>query len=321
MAEVNGNRIARTAVLMTCACDDKTMRALEEKYDLYPLWQSRNKEEFIARNAHTVRAIVTRGDLGADGALIRAFPHLEIIACYGVGTDAIDLAAARERGVRVTNTPDVLVGDVADLGIGLALAIMRNIPAADEFVRSGQWGRYSMPLVRRFFGCNLGIVGFGKIGRTIAKRAAAFDAVVGYFDVARNADSPHQFFPTLVDLAAWSDVLMVTLSGGESTRGLIDRNVLDALGPSGFLVNVSRGSVVDEAELLAALEANRIGGAGLDVFWHEPEIDQRFMKLTNTVLQPHHASATVETREEMGRLVCANLSAHFANQKLITPVV
>ena len=234
MAEVNGDRSTRPAVLMTCPCDDKTMHALEEKYTLLPLWDSKNKQEFIARNAPGVRAIITRGDLGADAALIRALPNLEIIACYGVGTDAIDLAVAKERGVRVTNTPDVLVGDVADLGIGLALAIMRNIPAADGFVRSGQWGRHSMPLTRRFFGCNLGIVGFGKIGRTIAKRATGFDAVVGYFDLARNANSPHQFFPRLVDLAAWSDVLMITLSGGESTRGLIDRNVLDALGPSGF---------------------------------------------------------------------------------------
>ncbi|MEK6421548.1 MAG: 2-hydroxyacid dehydrogenase [Burkholderia gladioli] len=253
--------------------------------------------------------------------MIAALPKLEIIACYGVGTDAIDLAAARERGIRVTNTPDVLTGDVADLGVGLALAMMRRIGAGDAHVRSGAWQDGNMPLVTRLYGKRVGIVGFGRIGSTLARRLSGFDVELGYFNTTPRADSPYRFFDSLTELAEWCELLIVTLAGGPGTRHLIDAKVLEALGPRGYLVNVSRGTTVDEAALLGALERREIAGAALDVFWNEPRIDPRFLALSNVLLQPHHASGTVETREAMGGLVRDNLAAHFAGEPLLTPVV
>lgn len=294
---------------------------LSAGYDVHRLWEAADRAAFLAEQGAGVRAIATRGDLGADAALIAALPKLEIISCYGVGTDAIDLAAARERGIRVTNTPDVLTGDVADLGVGLALAMMRRIGAGDAYVRSGAWRDGDMPLVTRLYGKRVGVVGFGRIGATLARRLSGFDVELGYFDVAARADSPHRFFGDLAELAGWCDLLIVTLAGGPSTRGLVDARVLDALGPHGYLVNVSRGTTVDEPALLDALERGAIAGAALDVFWNEPRIDPRFLALPNVLLQPHHASGTIETRQAMGWLVRDNLAAHFAGEPLLTPVV
>ncbi|VWD36994.1 D-2-hydroxyacid dehydrogenase [Burkholderia lata] len=290
-------------------------------YNVHRLWEAADRAAFLAEHGAGVRAIATRGDLGANAELIAALPKLEIISCYGVGTDAIDLAAARERGIRVTNTPDVLTGDVADLGVGLALAMMRRIGAGDAYVRSGAWRDGDMPLVTRLYGKRVGVVGFGRIGTTIARRLSGFDVELGYFDVAPRADSPHRFFGDLAELAGWCDLLIVTLAGGPTTRHLVDAAVLDALGPQGYLVNVSRGTTVDEPALLDALERNAIAGAALDVFWNEPRIDPRFLALPNVLLQPHHASGTIETRQAMGWLVRDNLAAHFAGAPLITPVV
>lgn len=289
--------------------------------DVRRLWEAADRAAFLAEQGAGVRAIATRGDLGANAELIAALPKLEIIACYGVGTDAIDLAAARERGIRVTNTPDVLTGDVADLGVGLALAMLRRIGAGDAYVRSGAWRDGDMPLVTRLYGKRVGVVGFGRIGTTLARRLSGFDVELGYFDVAPRADSPHRFFGDLAELAGWCDLLIVTLAGGPSTRGLVDARVLDALGPNGYLVNVSRGTTVDEPALLDALERGAIAGAALDVFWNEPRIDPRFLALSNVLLQPHHASGTIETRQAMGWLVRDNLAAHFAGEPLLTPVV
>ncbi|THJ49274.1 2-hydroxyacid dehydrogenase [Burkholderia sp. LS-044] len=294
---------------------------LSAGYDVHRLWEAADRAAFLAEHGAGVRAIATRGDLGANAALIAALPKLEIIACYGVGTDAIDLAAARERGIRVTNTPDVLTGDVADLGVGLALAMMRRIGAGDAYVRSGAWRDGDMPLVTRLYGKRVGVVGFGRIGSTIARRLSGFDVELGYFDVAPRVDSPHRFFGDLAELAGWCDLLIVTLAGGPATRHLVGADVLDALGPQGYLVNVSRGTTVDEPALLDALERGAIAGAALDVFWNEPRIDPRFLALPNVLLQPHHASGTIETRQAMGWLVRDNLAAHFAGAPLVTPVV
>ncbi|KWB41492.1 hydroxyacid dehydrogenase [Burkholderia cepacia] len=294
---------------------------LSAGYDVHRLWEAADRAAFLAEHGAGVRAIATRGDLGANAALIAALPKLEIIACYGVGTDAIDLAAARERGIRVTNTPDVLTGDVADLGVGLALAMMRRIGAGDAYVRSGAWRDGDMPLVTRLYGKRVGVVGFGRIGSTVARRLSGFDVELGYFDVAPCADSPHRFFGDLAELAGWCDLLIVTLAGGPATRHLVGAAVLDALGPQGYLVNVSRGTTVDEPALLDALERGAIAGAALDVFWNEPRIDPRFLALQNVLLQPHHASGTIETRQAMGWLVRDNLAAHFAGVPLVTPVV
>jgi len=294
---------------------------LEASYALHKLWEAKDCEALLEACAPKVRAIATRGELGANAGLIGRLPALEIISCYGVGTDAIDLAAARARGIRVTNTPDVLTGDVADIAVGLALSIMRRIPAADAYVRSGTWATKNMDLVTRLHGKRVGLVGFGRIGTTTAKRLSGFDVELGYFDQTARSDSPHRFFSALTDLAEWCDLLIVTLAGGAATHGMVGADVLRALGPQGWLVNVSRGSTVHEPALLEALEKRQIAGAGLDVFWNEPRIDARFMALDNVVLQPHHASGTVETRRAMGQLVRDNLAAHFGGRPLLTPVV
>ena len=311
---------ARPDVLVLSTLPAWDMEPLAEQFRLLTLKDAPDRAALIAR-AGAVRAIAGPGHLGADAALMDALPALEIIANYGVGVDGIDLDAARQRGIRVTNTPDVLTGDVADTAIALALAAMREIPRADAHVRGGGWAKGNLPLARRFHGCKLGIVGLGRIGKAIAHRAVAFDCAIGYFNRSPQPDSPYEAFPTVEALAAWSDVLIVTVAGGAGTRAIIDAAVLQALGPRGFLVNVSRGTTVDEPALLDALAAQSIAGAALDVFLNEPHIDERFMALPNVVLFPHHGSATVETRRAMGQLMRDNLTAHFAGQPLLTPVV
>jgi lactate dehydrogenase-like 2-hydroxyacid dehydrogenase len=308
-------------VLMIGAYPQWDMDALETDYSLHKVWQAEDRDRFIADHAGTVRAIATRGELGASAELMKRLPKLEIVSCYGVGTDAIDLAYARDNGIRVTNTPDVLTGDVADIGIGLALAVCRQIPAGDAHVRSGAWSGGNFGLVTRFFGRKVGIAGIGRIGEAVARRAAGFDCDIRYFARSTHENLAWSFEPDLAALARWSDFLIVTLSGGPSTRAMVNAEVLAALGSEGYLINISRGTTVDEAALLDALETGKIKGAGLDVFLNEPHIDPRFLALDNVVLQPHHGSGTVETRKAMGQLVRDNLAAHFAGQPLVTPVI
>jgi lactate dehydrogenase-like 2-hydroxyacid dehydrogenase len=296
------------------------MTDIEGRYTLHKLWEAPDRNAFIAQHAPSIRAIATRGELGASAELMASLPKLEIVSCYGVGTDAIDLAYARSRGIAVTNTPDVLTEDVADLGIGLLLATARAIPQGDAYVRSGRWAAGNMNLVTRVHGKRLGIAGMGRVGAATARRAAAFGCDIGYFDLGPRAELPYRFVGDLVELARQSEFLIVTMAGGDATKALIGADVLEALGPDGILINISRGSTVDEPALLAALEGGGIKGAGLDVFWNEPRIDPRFLALDNVVLQPHHASGTVETRKAMGQLVRDNLAAHFAGQPLLTPV-
>ncbi|MGO4441076.1 2-hydroxyacid dehydrogenase [Rhizobium sp. RAF56] len=311
----------KTDILMTGAYPEWDMVDLEAKYRVHRLWEAVDRPGFLANVGGRIRAIATRGELGASAELMRSLPNLEIVSCYGVGTDAIDLAHARTHGIRVTNTPDVLTEDVADIALGLLLATARHIPQADAFVRSGQWGKTPMPLVTRVAGKRLGLVGMGRIGRGIARRAAAFGCEISYF--ARNAQPQlaYAFVPDLIALAHWSEFLVVIVPGGEATKNIIDAGVLKALGSDGILVNVSRGTTVDEEALIAALQDRTIKAAGLDVFLNEPKIDPRFLTLDNVVLQPHHGSGTVETRKAMGQLVRDNLAAHFAGKSLPTPVV
>ena len=313
--------MAAEQVLMIGPYPEWDMADLESRYVIHKLWDAADKSAFLGDRASAIRAVATRGELGASAELMAALPALEIVSCYGVGTDAIDLGYARARGIRVTNTPDVLTEDVADIGIGLLLAAARRIPQADAHVRSGAWARGNMGLVTRVHGKKLGIAGMGRVGAAVARRAVAFDCEVSYFDVHRRADLPYEFVGDLVTLARQNEFLIVTMAGGESTRGIINAEVLAALGANGILVNISRGSTVDERALLAALESGGIKAAGLDVFWNEPRIDPRFLALDNVVLQPHHASGTIETRKAMGQLVRDNLAAHFAGQSLLTPVV
>jgi len=243
-----------------------------------------------------VAVALTTSMAGADAALMDAFPDLKLIACQGVGLDKIDLAAAEARGVTVAHTPDVLTEDTADFAIALIYATARNIVRADRFVRDGRWTGERMVPSRRVAGKTVGIVGLGRIGTTVARKAAGLGLTVLYSGPRAKADAPWPFVAEIAELAARCDFLVLTCPGGPATAGLIDAKVLAALGPDGFLINIARGSVVDEAALLAALEAGTIAGAGLDVFAVEPGFDQAFLKFDNVVLQPHYASITAETR-------------------------
>jgi lactate dehydrogenase-like 2-hydroxyacid dehydrogenase len=252
--------------------------------------------------------------------VIEALPKLEIIACQGVGVDAIDVAAAKGRGVAVTNTPDVLTTDVADLAIGLILAAARRIVKADRFVRDGQWLREIWPLGRRATGKTLGIVGLGRIGKAIAARAAGFGMQILYTGPKQKADVPYEYVRSLVALAERSDFLVLACPGGPATQNLVSDRILEALGPEGTLINVARGSVVDEAALIEALGSGRLGFAALDAFADEPRAPEALFKMPNVILQPHQGSATFETRDDMGRLVLENLVAKFEKRPLPTPV-
>ena len=297
------------------------MEDLDARYVVHKLWEAADLDRLFEAHRDSIRAIATRGELGASADLMKRLPALEIVSCYGVGTDAIDLSHAKANGIRVTNTPGVLTADVADMAVALLLAVARKISQADRFVREGGWAKGSMPLVTRVSGKTVGIVGIGRVGAAVAKRLAAFDCEVAYFDVSGRADLPYEFVPDLAELARRTEFLIVTLAGGASTKGIVNASVFDALGPDGIFINVSRGSTVDEAALLRSLEAKAIKGAGIDVFWNEPNIDDRLKNLDNAVLQPHHASGTTETRRAMGKLVRDNLAAHFAGADLLTPVV
>jgi lactate dehydrogenase-like 2-hydroxyacid dehydrogenase len=268
-----------------------------------------------------VRGIATEANRGADRALIAALPKLEVICVFGVGTDAVDLAAARERGVPVTNTPGILTDEVADLAVGLMLASARQIPFADRYVRDGSWAsKGPIPLGRSVGGKTMGVIGLGGIGRAIADRGAAFRMRVIYTGPRRKPDAPYEYVADVVELARQSDYLMVACKGGPDTHHLVSAAVIDALGPNGTLVNVARGSVVDEAALIAALAEGRLGHAALDVFENEPNPSPDLLKLPSVIAQPHHGSATVETRTAIGQLMIDNLSAHFAGRPLLTLV-
>ncbi|WP_438752333.1 2-hydroxyacid dehydrogenase [Pararhizobium sp. O133] len=312
--------MSKPEVLMIGPYPAWDMEDLDRRYVIHRLWEAEDRVAFLAHHGENIRAIATRGELGASADLMRALPKLEIVSCYGVGTDAIDLKFARDNNIRITNTPGVLTEDVADLGMALMLAAARQLPAGDAFVRDGSWTQGNMGLTTRVCGKRVGVVGMGRIGAAFARRAAAFDCPISYFARTPKPDLPYTFVANLMELARQSDFLVITLAGGEGTRGIVSAEVIEALGPDGILVNISRGTTVDEAALLDALEQGRIRGAGLDVFLNEPRIDPRFAALQNTVLQPHHGSGTVETRQAMGRLVRDNLAAHFAGQPLLTPV-
>ncbi len=294
---------------------------LDAAYCVHRLFAAHDRAALIAAIGSSIRAIVTGGAHGASNEIVDALPRLEIIAINGIGTDAVDLERARARSVRVTTTPDVLTEDVADLALGLMLATSRRICVADRFVRSGGWLHEHLPLAAKVSGKRLGIFGLGHVGRAVARRAEGFGMQIVYCDRDPVTGAAYRFQPDIEQLAKDSDFLVIAASGGPATRGLVSRSVLDALGPAGVLINIARGSVVDEPALVAALADGRLGGAGLDVFAHEPDVPKALWDMDNVVLQPHQASATVETRRAMADLVLANLAAHFAGREPVTPVV
>ncbi|MBC3943182.1 2-hydroxyacid dehydrogenase [Sphingomonas albertensis] len=265
----------------------------------------------------TTRAIVGGGSSVVDAALLDRLPALEIVAIHGVGYDGIDLAAAQARGIAVTTTPDVLTDDVADLAIALMLAVQRRVVANDRAVRDGGW---QVDLSRRASGRRIGIFGLGRIGKAIAKRAAPFARGLHYTARSAKPDFTGVFHADIASLAAACDVLIVSAPGGDATAHIVDAGVLAALGGDGILVNIARGSLIDETALIAALAAGTIAGAGLDVFADEPSVPDALKAMDQVVLSPHQGSATVDGRAAMAALVVANLDAHFSGKALLTPL-
>lgn len=296
---------------------------LDAAFTAHRYFEASDKAAFLAKVGPNVRAIATRGELGANADMIAACPQLEVISVYGVGYDAVDLAACRARGIRVTNTPDVLTNDVADLGVAMMLVQSRGMIGAEAWVRDGSWAAKGLyPLKHRVWGKKAGVLGLGRIGFEVAKRLAGFDLDIAYSDVGpKDYATQWEFVADAKALAARSDFLFVTLAASAATRHIVNADVIAALGPQGMLINISRASNIDENALLDALETGKLGSAALDVFEGEPALNPRFLALDNVLVQPHHASGTFETRKAMGALVRDNLMAHFAGQPLLTPVL
>lgn len=296
---------------------------LDENYDVQKIFEAEDPSRFLAEIGPKIRAIATRGDLGANAEVINACPKLELISVYGVGYDSVDIELCKSKNVQVTNTPDVLSGDVADLAIAMALDIARGVVGADRWARQGEWKRQgNYPLQNRFWGKKAGILGLGRIGLEIARRLEGFSMDISYHNRRQNPEAKnYRFVSSLNQLAEETDFLFVALSATAESFHIVDENVLNALGAEGYLINISRASNIDEVALLNALENQQIAGAALDVFENEPDLNPRFQKLNNVLLQPHQASATFETRKAMGQLMRDNLDAHFGGRKLLTPVL
>ena len=309
-----------TEILQVCEFPEVTERRLNEHFTCHRLWQAEDQAAFLA-GLTSIEAMATSGFDGAGRDLLAALPGLKIVSCFGVGVDGVDLDYSREHQITVTNTPDVLTDCVADLALALVLAAARRVAEAERYVRLGAWQGEIYPLGTSLKGKTLGIVGFGRIGQAVAVRAQAFGMAIAYQGPNRKPAFDHPYFEDPADLAEISDFLVVCCPGGEATRGLVGARVLEGLGPTGFLVNVARGSVVDEPALIAALQNGEIAGAGLDVFAQEPIIPPALLAMENVVLQPHHGSGTFETRKAMGDLMIDNLLAHFAGREVLTRVV
>ena len=293
-------------------------KQLAEAFDVQRLADQPDAAAFLAAHGGDFTGLATGGF--CDAALMRALPSLKVISSFGVGVDKIDLVEAARRGILVGNTPDVLNDCVADLAIGLVIDVARGLGASQRYLRRGEWPKGPYALQRRVSGKRLGIVGLGRIGKTIARRAAAFDMELRYHNRRPAAGAAIAYEASLVELARWADFLVVIVPGGAATRHLINAEVLAALGPDGYLINVARGSVVDEAALVRALQARAIAGAGLDVFENEPQVPAELMQLDNVVLLPHVASATVETRAAMAQRVFDNLREFFAQGRLVSAI-
>ncbi len=291
---------------------------LASLYTVHKLFEVADKDAWLRDHGAAISAVVTGGHTGISRAMLEQLPGVKVVAVNGVGTDAVDLAYCRVRGLPVTATLGALTEDVADLAIGLLIAACRNLCAGDRFVRDGQWELHpqpgAIPLARRFSGMRVGIVGMGRVGRAVALRAVAFGCTINYTDLRAMDDVPHPFIPRLVDLARGSDALILC-AAADSAEGIVNTAVLDALGPRGFLVNVARGRLVNEDDLSAAVASGRIAGAGLDVFVDEPRVPQALRQSSSVTLQAHRASATWETRTAMGEMVLASIAQALAGER------
>ena len=307
-------------VLVMYPARPKAMAQLEAAYRLHRYDEAADKDAFLSEFGANCRAIVTNGHASLTRAHLAHLPKVKIVACSSAGFESIDVDALTERGIHLTNTSDALFDDVADMALLLTLATRRQLVAAHEYVRCGAWGRQGMyPLLSSVKGKRVGIVGLGRIGQAIANRCEPLGVEIGYTARSKKPGS-YAYHPNVQSLAAWSDILIVAVPGGPETRGLISRGVIGSLGPQGTLINIARGSVVDEAALIEALQTGKLGSAGLDVYLNEPNPDPALTQLPNVTLYPHHASGTVETRDAMAQLMVDNLAAFFQGQPLLTPV-
>jgi lactate dehydrogenase-like 2-hydroxyacid dehydrogenase len=308
-------------ILMPAPMLDSVIAALDERFVLHRLWEQDDADAFLAMVGPRIRGLAASTLAGRiDAGWFEKLPALEIVANFGVGYDNIDAAAAAARGVIVTNTPGVLDEEVADLTIGLLLATVRRIPQADRYVREGRWPDAPFPLSPTLRGRRIGIVGLGAIGKAVARRLEGFGVSIAYHGRSRQADVAYDYHDSPADLATACDVLIAIVPGGGGTKHLVDADVLAGLGADGVLINVSRGSVVDQAALIAALQAGTISGAGLDVYEREPDVPEALRAMENVVLLPHIGSASEHTRRAMGQLVVDNLSSWFDTGQPISPV-
>jgi lactate dehydrogenase-like 2-hydroxyacid dehydrogenase len=311
----------KVPVLLMCPLYEPTQRELESTFDVRRFYGPGGGDAVIGEIADRCEIVVTTGGRGIDAATMRRLPKLKLVSNFGVGVDAVDLEYCRAHGVAVANTPDVLTDDVADLALALMLASLRQVVTADRWVRNGDWvKRGTMPLAQTVTRRKVGVVGLGRIGSAIARRCEPFGCEIGYFGPNRKPVD-WRYFGNLVDMAGWADVLMVACPGGAATKGLVSRPVLEALGPKGHVINISRGPVIDQPAMVELLQSGKLGGAGLDVFDDEPNVPQALIDLPHVVLQPHHGSGTHDTRTAMGRLTIDNVAAYVAGKPLLTPVV
>ena len=313
--------MAKPDLLLVSDLSTRVVEQLERDFTIHRYHDADDKASFLAELPEGVRFVATGGSAGCSREIIEAMPDLEIISSFGVGYDAVDVAAAKENDVRVTNTPDVLNDCVAEVTLALMLALAHRLPEAERYLRAGRWEvEGAFPLTAELTGRTVGILGLGRIGKTVARLAQAFQMQVVYHG---RTEQPHQPYPYYADLAAMArdaDWLVVIAPSTPQTRGLVDRGVLEALGPEGRLVNVARGDLVDEESLIEMLSSGAIAGAALDVFAQEPHVPEALRELDNVVLLPHVGSATHKTRAAMGDLVVKNLRAHLKGEPLLTPV-
>ncbi|HHG8771196.1 TPA: 2-hydroxyacid dehydrogenase [Raoultella planticola] len=308
--------IITRAVLLVAPVLDSLQEKLAAEFPLLRLYEQDDPIGFLREQGENIAAVVTRGDIGVQNSVLELLPHVGLIAIFGVGTDAVDLEYARSRQIAVSITSGVLTNDVADLAMGLLLAGSRNLCQGDRFVREGRWEKGGMPLATQVSGKRIGLLGMGNIGQAIARRARGFDMQVLYTDRKQIPELDYQWCADLHTLAHASDFLVIAASGGEANRGLIETSVFNVMPKHAWLINIARGSLVDEKALIAALQNGVIAGAALDVFEDEPHVPAELIALDNVVLQPHVASATHETRQKMSDVVFANVAAYFSGGAL-----
>jgi lactate dehydrogenase-like 2-hydroxyacid dehydrogenase len=307
-------------VLITQPMMPLIMEGIESRFPSVRLFEQADRPAFLASQGARFKGLVTGQAVASDTALMAQLPNLRIISSFGVGYDLVDARAAATRNVTVTNTPDVLTDEVADLALGLLIATIRRLPQADAFTRQGRWLKGNFPLSDTLRGKTMGILGLGRIGKAIATRAEAFGLKLAYHGRSQQPDVPYPYFASLTEMAKAVDILMVIAPGGASTKAVVNRAVLESLGPEGTLINVARGSLVDEPVMVEMLRSGALGAAGLDVFEDEPRVPEALFGLENVVLLPHVGSASVYTRNQMGQLVVDNVIAIAEGRAPLTPV-